>query len=92
MWNDWFLTRMWWIKIWKGYLRSEESQPHTRPPSPGFQCQEDKSAQLLAAKNQWGLSWWKKLIEAQKIPPKEPIYRLTYSDSLCLSSITGVAA
>ena len=20
-----------WIKIWEGYLRSEESQPHTRP-------------------------------------------------------------
>ena len=31
-----------WIKIWEGYLGSEESQPHTRPPSPGFQCQEDK--------------------------------------------------
>ena len=28
---------------WEGYLGSEESQPHTRPPSPGFQCQEDKS-------------------------------------------------
>ena len=27
----------------EGYLRSKESKPHTRPPSPGFQCQEDKS-------------------------------------------------
>ena len=32
------------------YLGSKESQPHTRPPSPGFQCQVDKSLQLLAAK------------------------------------------
>ena len=37
-------------KIWNRYLRSEESQPHTRHPSPGFQCQEDKSPQLLATK------------------------------------------
>ena len=33
----------------KGYLENEEFQPHTRPPSPRFQCQEDKSPQLLAA-------------------------------------------
>ena len=25
-----------------GILMSEESQPHTRPSYPGFQCQEDK--------------------------------------------------
>ena len=30
-------------KNWEGYLRSEGSQHHTRPPSPGFQHQEDKS-------------------------------------------------
>ena len=29
-------------KIQEGDLRSEGSQPHIRPPSPGFQCQEDK--------------------------------------------------
>ena len=33
-----------------GHLRSEESQTHTKPLSPAFQCQEDKSPQLLAAK------------------------------------------
>ena len=38
------------------YSRGEESQPHTRPPSQGFQCGEVKSSQLLAAKNQQGLS------------------------------------
>ena len=27
----------------EGYPRSKESQPLTRPPSPGFQWQEDKS-------------------------------------------------
>ena len=36
-------------KIRKGYLGSEESQMHTRPPSPGFQGQEDKCPQLLVA-------------------------------------------
>ena len=40
-----------WLKIWEGYLRNEESQTHTRPPSPGFQYQEDKYPQLLAAKS-----------------------------------------
>ena len=39
-----------WIKIWERYLRIEESQTHTRSPSPGCQCQEDNSPQLLAAK------------------------------------------
>ena len=40
----------------EGYLRSERSQPHIRPRSPGFQCQEDKSPQLLALKisGGWG--------------------------------------
>ena len=27
----------------EGNFRSKGSQPHTRLPSPGFQCQEDKS-------------------------------------------------
>ena len=31
------------MKIQEGYLGSEESQPHTRPPCPGFQLQEEKS-------------------------------------------------
>ena len=38
------------------YLGSEGSCAHTRPPSPGFQCKEDKSLQLLAVKDtgSWG--------------------------------------
>ena len=48
--NKMVLTHVWCIKIQKGYLGSEESQPHTGPYSPGFQSQEDKSPQLLAAK------------------------------------------
>ena len=46
----WSLTHVWWIKIQEGYHGNEEPQSHTRPPSPGIQCQEDKSPQLLAAK------------------------------------------
>ena len=36
-----------WTKIQEGYLGSEESQTHIRIPSPGFQCQEDKSPQAV---------------------------------------------
>ena len=48
--TGWSHTHMWWIKIQEAYLRSEGSQLHIRTPSPGFQYQEDKSPQLLAAK------------------------------------------
>ena len=47
---DWASSTPTWIEIWEGYLRSKESQTYTRPPGPGFQCQEDNSPQLLAAK------------------------------------------
>ena len=48
-----------WIKIWEGYLRSKEPQPHTMPPSPGFQCQENNFPQTSGCKNQWGLGRWR---------------------------------
>ena len=41
-------------KYWEGYIRNEGSQPHTRPPSSGFQCQENESPSLLAVKAVWG--------------------------------------
>ena len=53
------------IKIQEGYLGNEESQPHTRPPSPGFQYQEDKSPQLLGH---------------QVVPLKDPTHGLTPSE------------
>ena len=34
----------------EGYLRNKQLEPHTRPPSPGFQCQEEKSPYDLAVK------------------------------------------
>ena len=34
----------------EGHLQNKGSQPQARPPSPGFQHQEDKSPQLLAVK------------------------------------------
>ena len=40
--QGWSHTYVWWIKTQEGYFESKESQPHTRPPSPRFQCQEDK--------------------------------------------------
>ena len=38
---------MWWIKIREGYLRSEESQPHTKPLTPGL------SARRISPHNFW---------------------------------------
>ena len=43
-------------------------------------------------KNLQGLSWWKKLLEPQAVPLKEPLHWLTYSDSLPLGSGYGVVA
>ena len=48
--KEWVGPTPTWINVWEGYLGSEESQTHTRAPGPGFQCQEDKFPQLLAAK------------------------------------------
>ena len=71
---------------------SEESQPHTRTSSPGFQCQEDKSPQLLAAKtSRDGLSGRNFWSTKQAVPLKEPTHGLTYSDPHPLSSSTKVA-
>ena len=65
----------------------KESQTHTRPPAQGSYAKTTSGC-----KNQQGLSWWKKLLEAQAVPLKEPTHRLTYSDSLPLGSSTRVAA
>ena len=35
---------------WERVVPAKESLTHTRSPIPGFQCQEDKSPQLLDAK------------------------------------------
>ena len=80
-----------WIKIQEGYIRGEESQPQTRPSSPGFQCQKYKSP-LLAVKNLQEQSRGKKLLNPQAVLLKEPTHGLTYSESLLLSSSTGVEA
>ena len=77
-------------KNWEGYLgygdpplRSKGSQPHTRTPSPGFQCQKEMSP-TPGCKNQRGL--W--LSETQAVPLKGPMNRLTQT----LSSSAGAAA
>ena len=43
-------------------------------------------------KNQWGLSRWKKLLESQAVPLKEPTHILTYSASLPQGPGTEVVA
>ena len=43
-------THLWWVKTQEGYLGSEGSQLHIRPPSPGYQCQEEKPPKLVATK------------------------------------------
>ena len=39
-----------WIKILEGYLGNKDSQVHTRTPSPGLQCPEDKFPQFWLRK------------------------------------------
>ena len=43
----WSHTHMWQIKIQEGYLRSKESQAHTRPPAQG------SNAKKISPHNFW---------------------------------------
>ena len=57
-------------KNWEGCLgryplRIEGSRPHTRLPSPGLQCQEEKSG----CKNQQGMLLSEEPLESQSVPP-----------------------
>ena len=79
----WSHSHVWWIKIQEGYLKSEESQPHTRPPSPGFQCQEDKSPEILAAKKSRDLVGGRNFQSPKQFHLKNPhmnLLRLTPSE------------
>ena len=87
----WSHTHMWWIKIQEGYLRSKESQPHTRLPQARFPVLGRYICINFGYKNQWGLSQWKKLLESQAVSLKKPTQGLTYSDSQPLSSSTMIA-
>ena len=80
---------MWWIKIWEGYLWSEESQPHTKLPRPGFQCQEEKSPHFLAIKTNG--DW---IIGRNSWSHRQLLLKNSYTvlDSLHLSSSTVVAS
>ena len=69
---------VWWIKFLEGYFGIKESQTHTRPPRPGFQCQEDKSIWILAAKT---LAW----IGRRKYwTPKKSLLKNPHTDLLFL--------
>ena len=66
-------------------------QPHDRPPAQG------SSARKISPHNFWlkkpaGIELWKKFLEPQAVPLKEPTHGLTYSDLLLLNSSIGVAA
>ena len=62
--------------------------PHQAPPSPGFQCQEDKSPQLLAAKasRDWvsGRNCWSPKKFLLKTHTWTHLLRLTFSGLRCL--------
>ena len=72
----------------EGYLKREECKSQPRTQSPGFQCQEISPHNFK--QKQVGMSQWKKLLESQAVPLKEPTHGLTYLDSLPLSSSTRV--
>ena len=56
----------------EGYLGSARPQAQTRPPSPGFQRQEDKPPIPSGCKKQWGFGQQKKLQHSQETPLKGP--------------------
>ena len=71
------------FKIQERYLGSEECQPHIRPPSPGFQCQEDKSPWILSANTSRDWVSERKFWNPKKFPLKAPqmnLLRLTPSE------------
>ena len=43
----WSHIHVWWIKLWEGYLRSKESQSHTRATTQG------SSARKISPHNFW---------------------------------------
>ena len=67
------------LKFGKDYLRSKEyhsphKDPQTRVSVPGRYVPITSGC-----KNQWGLRQWKKKLEPQAVPLKEPTDGLTYS-------------
>ena len=79
---DWSHNHVWWIQIWEGYLRSEESQPHTRPLA------HSSRARKISPHNFWlqkpvGMNRCKKLLDPKQFPLKNPctdLFRLTRSE------------
>ena len=61
-------------KNWEGYPGSKRSQPHTRPSSPGFQCQEDPITS--GCKNQWGL----RMRKTNFLSPRQFLLKGLYTD------------
>ena len=84
-------THIWWIKVWEEYLGSKGTQPHTRPPSPGYQCQEEKPPELLAVKTSGIEVGGKQLLDSLAVPLTGPKVNLLRHIPLS-SSTTGVAA
>ena len=68
--NGWSHTHVLWMKI-ERVTSGEGSQPHTRPHSPGFQCQ-GSSAINSGFKNQWGLGHQKEWGGSGESPLKGP--------------------
>ena len=89
--RNWFQTHMWWIKM-KGYLWIEGYYSHTRPPSTGFQYQENKSPKLMAVKTS-GVVSVETLLGSQVSPLIWPhtAHRLSQTHP-ALGSSTGAAA
>ena len=85
------------MKTQEEHLGSKESQPHTRNPSPGFQYQEGKSPQLLAAKTNRDWVGGRNFSSPKQFLLKHPcrnLFRLTPSElqqqNSSLSGTSGI--
>ena len=87
----WSYIHVWWIKI-----RRDISGARSLSPTPDHIAQHSgaskKSPHNFWLQKQVGMSQWKKLLEPQAVPLKEPTHILTYSDSLPLTSSIWVSA
>ena len=87
----WKLGGISWLQ--RSPLKSEGSQPHSRPPSPGFQFQNEKSPELLAIKINGDWGWGSQRVARVPDSSSYKAWAWTYLDSLPLSwgsSLKGI--
>ena len=87
----WFHIYMRWIKIQEGYLGVRSPSPTPGPPAQGSRDRKVHFHNFWLRKAA-GIELVEETSGAQTVPLKEPTHEVIYSDSLPLSSSTGVSS